>query len=116
MTQVLERAVTAEVPFGWVTGDCVYGRDRQLRQWLEQHRRPYVLGVQSTTLLAQDAHRALPAKIIAQDIPVDQWQRLSAGDGRKARAGSTGPGRRSGGGQQAMTQRRGASGCWCAGV
>ena len=70
-----------DVPFGWVTGDCVYGRDRQLRQWLEEHRRPYVLGVQSTTLLAQDAHWALPAKIIAQEIPPEQWQRLSAGEG-----------------------------------
>ena len=78
---MLDRASAAGVPFGWVTGDCVYGRDRQLRQWLEQRRRPYVLGVQSTTLLAQDRHWAILAKIIAQEIPPEQWQRLSAGDG-----------------------------------
>jgi SRSO17 transposase len=78
---MLDRACAAGIPFGWVTGDCIYGRDRQLRQWLEQHRRPYVLGVQSTTLLAQDAHWALPAKIIAHEIAADQWQRLSAGEG-----------------------------------
>lgn len=79
--RMLERVCMATVPFGWVTGDCVYGRDRQLRKWLEQHGRPYVLGVQSITLLAQDAHWALPAKIMAADLAPEAWQRLSAGDG-----------------------------------
>ncbi len=37
---MLDRVSTAGIPFGWVTGDCVYGRDRQLRQWLEHRRRP----------------------------------------------------------------------------
>jgi SRSO17 transposase len=34
---MLERALAARVPFGWVTGDTVYGGDRSLRVWLEQH-------------------------------------------------------------------------------
>lgn len=33
---LLERAVTAGVPAGWVTGDTVYEGDRRLRIWLEE--------------------------------------------------------------------------------
>ena len=32
----LERAVGSGIPCGWVTGDAVYGRDRNLRRWLEE--------------------------------------------------------------------------------
>ena len=32
---MLERAVESGVPFGWFTGDEVYGSDRKLRLWLE---------------------------------------------------------------------------------
>jgi SRSO17 transposase len=78
---MLDRAVAADVPFGWVTGDSVYGRDRPLRRWLEEHHRPYVLSVLSTTRLKQDAHWCQSAKQIAAALPADQWQRLSAGDG-----------------------------------
>ena len=38
---MLERAVESGVPFGWVTGDEVYGNDRNLRQWLEQQGIPH---------------------------------------------------------------------------
>jgi SRSO17 transposase len=34
--QMLERAVTAGVPFSWVAGDEVYGGNPKLRAWLEQ--------------------------------------------------------------------------------
>src|SRR4030095_9995957 len=34
---MLERALAAGVPFGWVTGDTVYGGDRRLRVWLGEH-------------------------------------------------------------------------------
>jgi SRSO17 transposase len=40
---MLERALAAGVPFGWVTGDTVYGGDRHLRMWLEQHAIPHVM-------------------------------------------------------------------------
>ena len=40
--EMLERAVEAEVPFRWVTGDEVYGSDRNLRLWLEGAGIPHV--------------------------------------------------------------------------
>ena len=36
--RMLERAVESGVPFGWATGDEVYGNDRNLRLWLEAAR------------------------------------------------------------------------------
>ena len=43
--EMLERAVEAEVPFRWVTGDEVYGSDRNLRLWLEGAGIPHVLAI-----------------------------------------------------------------------
>ena len=37
--RMLERALESGVPFGWVTGDEVYGNDRRLRLWLGAARR-----------------------------------------------------------------------------
>ena len=44
---MIARAVAAEVPFGWVAGDTVYGNDRRLRQWLEEQNIPHVLAVKN---------------------------------------------------------------------
>ncbi len=38
----LERAVGSGIPFGWVTGDAVYGSHRNLRRWLEEEGIPRV--------------------------------------------------------------------------
>ena len=43
--QMIERAVQAQVPFGWVAGNEVYGGNPKLREWLEQEKIPYVLAV-----------------------------------------------------------------------
>jgi SRSO17 transposase len=45
---MLERALAARVPFGWVTGDTVYGGDRRLRVWLEEHAIRHVMAVKCT--------------------------------------------------------------------
>lgn len=45
--QMLERVFKAGVPVAWVTGDEVYCADGNLRQWLEQEGRAYVLAVRS---------------------------------------------------------------------
>jgi len=42
---MLERALDDGVPFGWVTGDEIYGQDRRLRLWLEACQIPHVLAV-----------------------------------------------------------------------
>ncbi len=76
---MLARAFAAGVPAAWVLGDTVYGGD-ELRRWLEDQGRPYVLAVAAThgiwTRGAQVAARAL-----ADALPADAWARQSAGDG-----------------------------------
>ena len=83
---MIARALAADVPFGWVAGDTVYGNDRRLRRWLEEREIPYVLAVKSNEPLWADTERGsaqVAARRLAQRIPTDQWQRLSAGEGSK---------------------------------
>ena len=40
---MLDRAIDAGVPFGWVTADEAYGQVKYLRVWLEQHDVAHVL-------------------------------------------------------------------------
>jgi SRSO17 transposase len=83
---MLERAVDAGVPAGWVTADEVYGGDARLRAWLEDHDLAYVLAVKATQpLWAAGEHG--PAEVAARQLvaglPARAWRRLSAGDGAK---------------------------------
>jgi SRSO17 transposase len=83
---MLERALAAEVPAGWVTGDEVYGGDRRLRLWLEARGLPHVLAVKRTEPLWAATGRG-PAQVAAADLVAavadDAWARLSAGEGAK---------------------------------
>jgi SRSO17 transposase len=42
---MIERAVTAGIPFGWVTADEAYGDNGALRAYLEERGIAYVLAV-----------------------------------------------------------------------
>jgi SRSO17 transposase len=46
--RMLERALGAGVPAGWVTADAVDGNSPALRGWLEGRQLPYVLAVKAT--------------------------------------------------------------------
>src|SRR4051794_3069027 len=85
--RMIERALTAGVPVAWVLGDEVYGNDRRLRIWLEQHERPHVLAVKATeplwALVAGQGPIQVPAKELATAEPREGWRRLSAGAGSK---------------------------------
>lgn len=83
---MLERALAAGVPAGWVTGDEGYGGDRRLRGWLEEHDLAHVLAVKRTEPLVAATDRG-PAQVKAEDLvaalPLAAWTVLSAGDGAK---------------------------------
>jgi SRSO17 transposase len=84
--QMLERALAADVPAGWVAADEVYGGDRRLRLWLEEQRQPFVLAVKRTEPLwvgTDPGPWELPAADIASASNADAWIALSAGDGAK---------------------------------
>ena len=85
--RMLERALESGVPFGWVTGDEVYGSDRNLRLWLEQEGIPHVLAIKSNEKLwawQEKGSRQVRADWLAAQVEESGWQRLSAGDGAKA--------------------------------
>ena len=42
---MLKRAFDAGVPAAWVAGESVYGDNRALRMWREEHHHAHVLAV-----------------------------------------------------------------------
>ena len=80
---MLERALDAEIPVGWVTGDEVYGGDGRLRRWLEERDLPHVLAVKRSEALWSLRLRQERAWQLAAQVPAGAWRRLSAGDGAK---------------------------------
>jgi hypothetical protein len=71
-----------------VTGDTVYGGDRRLRVWLEEHAIRHVMAVKCTEPLLTMTDRG-PGQLAAQDliaqVPAEQWLRINAGDGSKGK-------------------------------
>jgi SRSO17 transposase len=80
--QMLARALAAGVPAQWVTGDSVYGNDGKLRGWLEAQHLAHVLGVSGNHYVWID-WQPQPVAVVAQRMPRQAWQRLSAGSGSK---------------------------------
>lgn len=80
--QLLDQAFAAGVPCRWVTGDSIYGGDRRLRLWLEEHQHWFVLGVAKDEPL-WCGFKQQRADEWAADLPEDGWQRLSCGEGAK---------------------------------
>ena len=80
---MLERALDASVPCGWVTADEVYGGDSRLRRWLEDRDVPHVLAVKRSEALWSLRLRQERAAKLAAQLPAGAWRQLSAGDGAK---------------------------------
>ncbi|MCW5606722.1 MAG: IS701 family transposase [Nitrosomonas sp.] len=81
--KMIERALDAGVPCGWITGDEVYGGDRHLRVWLESREQAFVLAVARNEPLWWQGSQHVKAEEIAQALPARAWRRLSAGAGTK---------------------------------
>jgi SRSO17 transposase len=81
--RMIERALDAGAPFGWVAADEVYGNNSKLRQWLEQRRVGYVLAVASDQRLRWPDRERRRVDQIAHSLPALAWERVSAGSGSK---------------------------------
>ena len=87
---MLERAVESGVPFRWVTGDEVYGSDRNLRRWLEREGIPHVVAIKRNEklwALTDKGPRQVRADQLASGVEESHWMRLSAGNGAKGLRG-----------------------------
>ncbi|WP_089957820.1 IS701 family transposase [Lentzea xinjiangensis] len=81
--RMIERALQAEVPFGWVTADEVYGNDTMFRLWLENLDVPHVVAVQRNAVAVSfELFKVRVHRLIAE-LPGTAWERLAAGVGAK---------------------------------
>jgi SRSO17 transposase len=82
---MIERALAAKAPFGWVAADSVYGVG-SLKTTLRRAGKGYVLGVSSDHRVNSwgKARRiAGTAAAVARGLSPSDWVRLSAGEGTK---------------------------------
>ena len=80
--QMLERAFKAGIPAAWVTGDEVYGSDGQLRRWLEQEGRAYVLAVRSNQSVWVGLRQTQVA-VLAASLATRDWHKITIAAGSK---------------------------------
>ena len=80
--QMLQRAFDTGVPAAWVAGDSVYGDNRSLRLWLEEHHHAHVLAVSGKEYVWR-AGRQWQVKTLLAMLEEEDWCRLRAGDGTK---------------------------------
>lgn len=80
--EMIRQTHEASVPFGWVTGDSVYGGFREIRQYCESIGKSYVLCVSSNESLWIGFRQYRVSALLA-DLNPDQWQQISCGDGSK---------------------------------
>jgi SRSO17 transposase len=77
---MIERAVTARVPFAWFTADETYGQAKWLQAWLEDKDIWCVMAIRrSDTLTTPEGERRADELIAA--VPSRSWQKISAGAG-----------------------------------
>lgn len=86
--ELLDEALTARVPFGWIAMDGGYGQYAQVRNWCTARRLPYIAAVTSTLPLAQistppgRAPITSPRQLLAT-LPDTDFERRSCGAGAK---------------------------------
>jgi SRSO17 transposase len=80
--EMLQEATKAELPYTWVTGDCVYGDYTDIRLWLEQQKKCYVMGVSGKAYVWQ-GYTQKSVSSIMKNLPNEGWSEASCGDGSK---------------------------------
>ncbi|MFE6064646.1 IS701 family transposase [Streptomyces sp. NPDC056431] len=83
------RALASDLPIAWVAADCAYGQEWGFRRMLEEAGVGYVLAVPKSQQVKSPAGIWRIDQLISE-APHDAWQRLSAGDGTRAHASTTG--------------------------
>jgi len=80
---MVDRMITAGVPFAWFTADEEFGQNPGLRSWLEERRIAYVMAVPKNTELATSSEAAVTVEKAAAGLRPNAWQRRACGIGTK---------------------------------
>jgi SRSO17 transposase len=78
---MLERAITAGVPFSWFTADEAYGQNPGLRAWLEEQDVAYVMATRCDDEVASGLFTTTRVDQLIAKVRPGAWARMSAGDG-----------------------------------
>jgi SRSO17 transposase len=86
--ELLQEAVDAKVPIGWVTMDGGYGQYPQVRNWMAARSLPYVVATSAALPLTQSSVAPGTVAITRADdllsrLAEGDWQRRSCGEGSK---------------------------------
>jgi SRSO17 transposase len=84
--RMLERALSAGVPIGWVVADSVYGHSPDLRTFLQEQGFAYALAVPSIEVVCvqtRDGPLLSDVGSIAHQLRTQDWQRHSMSQGTK---------------------------------
>ncbi|MFI6741784.1 IS701 family transposase [Nonomuraea sp. NPDC050451] len=87
---MIERALTAGVPFEWVTADAAYGDNGPLRCFLESHQIGYVLAVSRAHQITTGVGKVPPTSWPAR-FPRPDGSACHAAKAPKANDATTGP-------------------------
>jgi SRSO17 transposase len=79
---MIKEATTAGVVYSWVTGDCVYGDYTDIRTWLENNQKYYVMNV-SGKAYVWIGHQQKSISSILKSLPEEGWLEGSCGNGSK---------------------------------
>ena len=80
--EMIQEATKAGMPYQWVTGDCAYGDYRDIRQWLENNGKYYVMCVSGKEYIWENFSQVTVASVLKR-LPEDGWFEASCGDGSK---------------------------------
>ena len=80
--EMIQEATVAGVPYRWVTGDCVYGDNRDIRSWLENNNKCYVVHI-SAKEYVETFDGYISVGSILKTLPQEGWFEASCGDGSK---------------------------------
>lgn len=80
--EMIQDATNANFPYTWVTGDSVYGDYTDLRIWLEENEKSYVMSVSGKAYVWK-GHEQLSVGSILKSLSQEGWLEASCGDGSK---------------------------------
>lgn len=81
--KMIQRALEANVPFGWVTADELYGQDTKFRLWLESRGVAHVVAVPKNAMVVSMELTKVRVHRVVDDLDEGAWQRLNCGDGAR---------------------------------
>jgi SRSO17 transposase len=80
--EMIQNVTASKIPYSWVTGDCVYGDYTDIRMWLEENHKNYVLSVSGKSYVWMGIeHKSV--KSVIESLPEDDWFEMSCGNGSK---------------------------------